>query len=196
MARDRSAGEAVAVESPYSLEALLVLASSAHGPEGHFDLPTTGVPSGRDHDHLVDKDSARAWLGVRREFIVPVGAPDAGTLVTLRAIREAVQLLARKRRVGYERRTARLLRMTAYRLTHDRRLAALAEGWAGFAAGLLVPLTQLDSVRARLRFCANPRCRWLFLDGSDSHTRRWCDAAACGNRVKVRRHRARKRLAR
>jgi len=196
MAPERGAGAAVAFESPYTIEALLVVASSAHGPEGHFDLPSTGAPSGPDHDHFADAAAARAWLGVRREFVVPTGAPDESELAVLRGIREAVHLLARNRRVAYEHRASRLLRDAAYRLTPDRRLGAVADGWLGFATGLLVPLAQLDVLRARLGFCANPRCRWLFLDESDSHTRRWCDATACGNRAKVRRHRARERLAR
>jgi hypothetical protein len=32
-------------------------------------------------------------------------------------------------------------------------------------------------------------CRLVFLDGSKSGTRRWCDDAGCGNRFRVRRHR-------
>lgn len=46
---------------------------------------------------------------------------------------------------------------------------------------------------SRLRTCANPRCRWLFLDTSKSGTRRWCSMAVCGNRHKVRRFRRRRR---
>lgn len=41
---------------------------------------------------------------------------------------------------------------------------------------------------ARLRQCANPECRWLFLDDSKSGTRRWCAMSACGNRAKAHRH--------
>jgi predicted RNA-binding Zn ribbon-like protein len=33
-------------------------------------------------------------------------------------------------------------------------------------------------------------CRWLFLDTSRNHTRRWCSMNACGGTVKMRRHRA------
>ena len=38
-------------------------------------------------------------------------------------------------------------------------------------------------------------CGRLFLDGSRNHSRRWCDMQACGNRVKVRRYRARTAIA-
>ncbi len=42
--------------------------------------------------------------------------------------------------------------------------------------------------RDRVRICANPVCRWLFLDDSKSGTRRWCSMSACGNRAKAHRH--------
>jgi len=46
----------------------------------------------------------------------------------------------------------------------------------------------------RLRQCSNPECRWLFLDTSKNHTRRWCDMKICGNRMKARRFKAQHRL--
>lgn len=44
-----------------------------------------------------------------------------------------------------------------------------------------------------LRACGNPECRWLFLDASKNHTRRWCDMKICGNRMKARRFKAQHR---
>jgi predicted RNA-binding Zn ribbon-like protein len=41
-----------------------------------------------------------------------------------------------------------------------------------------------------LRACDSPECRWLFLDTSKNHTRRWCDMKVCGNRMKARRFKA------
>lgn len=56
------------------------------------------------------------------------------------------------------------------------------------AAGLL---TSADLHHVRECDCAD--CRWLFLDRSKNHSRRWCDMKVCGNRVKAqksyRRHR-------
>jgi predicted RNA-binding Zn ribbon-like protein len=43
----------------------------------------------------------------------------------------------------------------------------------------------------RLRACGAETCRWLFLDTSKNHTRRWCNMKVCGNRVKARRFQAR-----
>jgi predicted RNA-binding Zn ribbon-like protein len=45
----------------------------------------------------------------------------------------------------------------------------------------------------RVRPCAAQSCRWLFLDTSKSHARRWCDMKVCGNRMKARRFQARRR---
>ena len=45
----------------------------------------------------------------------------------------------------------------------------------------------------RLRECGNAECRWLFLDTSKNHTRRWCDMKICGNRMKARRFKAQRR---
>jgi predicted RNA-binding Zn ribbon-like protein len=41
-----------------------------------------------------------------------------------------------------------------------------------------------------IRACADPECRWLFLDTSKNHSRRWCDMKICGNRMKARRFKA------
>ncbi|MCR4471436.1 CGNR zinc finger domain-containing protein [Burkholderia sp. SCN-KJ] len=40
----------------------------------------------------------------------------------------------------------------------------------------------------RLRMCAGPNCAWLFIDGSKTGRRKWCDMATCGNVAKARRH--------
>jgi predicted RNA-binding Zn ribbon-like protein len=44
---------------------------------------------------------------------------------------------------------------------------------------------------ARVKTCAVDTCRWLFLDTSKNHTRRWCNMKVCGNRMKARRFQAR-----
>lgn len=49
----------------------------------------------------------------------------------------------------------------------------------------------LSDQMARVRTCAVHTCRWLFLDTSKNHSRRWCNMKVCGNRVKARRFQAR-----
>jgi len=44
-----------------------------------------------------------------------------------------------------------------------------------------------------LKECGNQECRWLFVDTSKNHTRRWCDMKICGNRMKARRFKAQHR---
>lgn len=45
---------------------------------------------------------------------------------------------------------------------------------------------------SRVRACNAETCRWLFLDTSKNHTRRWCNMKVCGNRMKARRFHARR----
>ena len=61
----------------------------------------------------------------------------------------------------------------------DRMLWTIARS----AADLLTS-EGLDDVRV----CAADDCRWLFLDTSKNHSRRWCDMKSCRNRAKARKH--------
>jgi len=76
----------------------------------------------------------------------------------------------------------------------------LVWNWSGLEQQAELPLWKLaqsasdllvsDDAR-RVKDCGDPTCRWLFLDLSKNHTRRWCDMKTCGNRMKARRHQAR-----
>lgn len=50
----------------------------------------------------------------------------------------------------------------------------------------------LSGAMQRVRACGADTCRWLFLDTSKNHTRRWCNMKVCGNRMKARRFQARR----
>jgi predicted RNA-binding Zn ribbon-like protein len=65
----------------------------------------------------------------------------------------------------------------------DRIAAHLAMGLAG-----LVVAGQSD----RLRSCASPTCRDVFIDLSRNRSRRYCDSRTCGNRLHVAAYRARR----
>jgi predicted RNA-binding Zn ribbon-like protein len=43
---------------------------------------------------------------------------------------------------------------------------------------------------AHVHACQRDACRWLFLDSSKNHSRRWCDMKVCGNRAKAQRFHA------
>ena len=173
-------------------DALIVVASSAHGPEGHFGLPRSGVRSRDGHDHLSDAVAAREFLGARHEFAAPAGAPPALELRRLRLVRDAVRAFARGDARSYARRRDLLLRSARYRLSTDGTLASVNHGWTEFCDLLVPPLVALGTDRPRLRACGNRLCGWLFVDRSANGRRRWCDPKACGNRMKVRRYRARR----
>ncbi|MFC4101695.1 CGNR zinc finger domain-containing protein [Paenibacillus xanthanilyticus] len=59
--------------------------------------------------------------------------------------------------------------------------AAFADSFARFA-------TEGDP--ARIKYCDNPNCLWVFLDETRNRTKRYCDDKLCGNLMKVRRFRA------
>ena len=61
---------------------------------------------------------------------------------------------------------------------HDRIRVALALA--------VLDATRLD--RSRVRRCGRQGCVLLFFDTSKNSTRRWCDMAVCGNRVKAAAH--------
>jgi predicted RNA-binding Zn ribbon-like protein len=63
---------------------------------------------------------------------------------------------------------------------------ALRELAGSFAAMLLL------ASPTRLKLCENEQCGTAFWDTTRSRTRRWCTGAGCGNRIRARRHRARR----
>jgi predicted RNA-binding Zn ribbon-like protein len=76
----------------------------------------------------------------------------------------------------------------------------LVWSWSGYEQQAELPLWKLAQSASDLlvsedakqvKGCGDPSCRWLFLDLSKNHTRRWCDMKTCGNRMKARRHQAR-----
>jgi predicted RNA-binding Zn ribbon-like protein len=52
-----------------------------------------------------------------------------------------------------------------------------------------------DGTWTRLKACPGPHCGWVFYDGSRNRSRQWCSMQICGNRVKGREFRARRRTA-
>jgi predicted RNA-binding Zn ribbon-like protein len=61
---------------------------------------------------------------------------------------------------------------------------------------LVVEAAQRDGTWAHLKACANDDCLWAFYDRSRNHGGTWCDMASCGNKLKNRDFRARKRVPR
>jgi predicted RNA-binding Zn ribbon-like protein len=80
---------------------------------------------------------------------------------------------------------------TAYEWAFDEKADDLGRPWWPVAVSAVELLSSPEL--ARVRECEGRGCGWLFLDESRSHTRRWCSAASCGNRERVRRYYARTR---
>lgn len=66
------------------------------------------------------------------------------------------------------------------------------EGLMGEIVASLAPMLARGEP-SRVKICENPDCGWVIYDESRNQTRRWCSAADCGNLIKVRRHRSRRR---
>jgi predicted RNA-binding Zn ribbon-like protein len=98
-------------------------------------------------------------------------------------------------------RQLRVLEQQFHAAAQHRRLLAgeshLEWSWSGVERQAKIPLWMLAQAASDLlvssnaeliKDCGDPTCRWLFLDLSKNHTRRWCDMKTCGNRMKARRH--------
>ena len=183
-----------ALPAPASTDALLVVANTRHGPGGHHFA--RALTDGPDHDHLVDPADARAYL-VDHGIDVPEGLPPATSLARMAVLRELVRREADDRAPGAPPSTrpsdaeiAEALGDVAFRLEPGGPVP-LRGGWTGFVDGLLPALIEVRRDDTRLRVCGNPRCRFAFIDRSRNRSRIWCESAACGNRIRVGRHRRR-----
>jgi hypothetical protein len=175
----------VALTVRRSVADLLWVANTRHGPGGHWFARVT-LDTG-DHDHLTSASDAVRYLA-DHHVDVPPGEPGARDLAALVEIREMARGLGDSS-AGWNPAARRILERTRFRVDPDGSLAAVGDGWSAFTRDLALPLLELVRLRDRLRICGNPVCRLVFLDGSKSATRRWCDDAGCGNRHRVNRHR-------
>jgi predicted RNA-binding Zn ribbon-like protein len=147
-------------------------------------LNSTPIIDGAPADDLADPARARAWLA---------SAGGTGTEAELRHLLQARQALQAVVR-GDEPPAvlAPLLAGASFlpalrggqvtwtlSVSPDRRLAVRA---------VLAWDTLGKSSPGRLRPCANGECRLFLIDRSKAGTARWCSMAACGNRMKARRH--------
>jgi len=57
----------------------------------------------------------------------------------------------------------------------------------------IVAAAMAEGTWSRLKACRSEACRWAFYDHARNHSRTWCDMAVCGNRVKARTYRKRRR---
>ncbi len=197
-----------------SLEAMTLPSWAAHVDFKAAPMPLLRVQAFVDtldldlrRDILADPEEARAWLadaGLRES-----GPDFRADLRLAREARESIRAL-----IGHDADSEPLtpdglepletvLREARPRLdvtTEGRVLLAtgtppvtLADGILGLL--LIVRDAQADGSWDRLKLCSNPDCQWAFYDRSHSRRGAWCDMASCGNRLKNRNLRARRRPA-
>jgi predicted RNA-binding Zn ribbon-like protein len=172
-------------------DAALGLANSLHGPGAHYRRRARdGEPH---HDHLDTPDRAVEFL-TTHALPDPGSPPTEAQLARLRSIRAAIRDLhddpvldADAWRVAMDQ----ALDGVDFRLQADGSIRSAGTGWDAIIDDLLPAALALAEERDQLRRCGNPRCRWLFVDRSRRQNRIWCEAAVCGNRMRVSRHRRR-----
>jgi predicted RNA-binding Zn ribbon-like protein len=176
-----------------TIDHVLAVANSAHGPGGHI-----GVRAGFDdpvHDHLAEPSEASTYL---QRLSGGIADPLPGAVLDrLRSVRRVVTGLLEgtppPARTAALSELGKILSDARYRVEVDGTVSAARVGWIGFADDLLLASLAIVESGRELRRCANDLCRFLFIDTSRSGSRRWCDMSVCGNRAKGRRARARKR---
>jgi predicted RNA-binding Zn ribbon-like protein len=182
-------------------EALMTVASGLHGPdavsptEHSHHLADGKLDRMRDpKDAALFLNSVGSWWRAHSDSIrwtMPSGPIPSDALGRMRQMRDAVQALADRDRAGYRRRLKALAGHYTYRL--DAQAGSMRptdRGWDAFIAGLLPALADLGEHADRLRRCANEECRWMILDTTRNGSRTWCHSTLCGNKMRVRRFRA------
>ena len=177
---------------------------------GHCEpAPVRTLERARRLINTVNHLHAREYLPDAATFqrvCLELGFPDPGA----RRRRDAAPGAGRSRGAARARRDAQ--RRAADRRprpcwpTRPRR-SGLQVSFAGDAAPIVVAADGADRVLGtmlaaiadsmhdghwqRMKACRNERCRWVFYDHSRNRTGTWCSMRICGNRNKVRAHRAR-----
>ncbi|GAA1844530.1 CGNR zinc finger domain-containing protein [Agromyces salentinus] len=173
-----------------------------------LDFATTGAlgdqgttDGGPQHERLHAPDDLTEWL--RERFPVQMGAARSRDLFDAVALRDAIARMARSAAVGEVLRGTDIDVVNLYAATPDipptlgggtrqagRSVHTVSQALATIARDA-VDVFSPDN-EGRLRECDGTDCRMVYLDTSRAATRRWCSMQRCGNRAKVRAHRARK----
>jgi predicted RNA-binding Zn ribbon-like protein len=154
-------------------------------------LNSTPIVDGVQQDALERAGEGRAWLRERG------GTGTTAEWQTVRDARDELQKVVRGQRKP--RSLAPFLQKVSYRPSvADDGVDWQLDASAGQVAAVRAVLTwdTLHRTRpGRLRACANPECALFLIDHSKPNKARWCSMAACGNRMKARRHYERSRRA-
>ena len=159
----------------------------------NYDLPNPAPEPLRRVQLLVnsiDREHDREWLP---EWLEEHGLAP-GDFDRAREFREALRALLHVNNVGGEAPEA-LARLNA--AARDVRIELRAGGVVLAGADPLGEVTavaltaMIDGTWKRLKVCRN--CEWAFYDTSKNRSGSWCSMQLCGNRLKTRAYRRRRR---
>ncbi|HEY0260569.1 MAG TPA: CGNR zinc finger domain-containing protein [Lacisediminihabitans sp.] len=160
---------------------------------------TGGMGDDPDGELFATPDDLRAWLAARFDR-VDASASDRD-LVDARSLRAAIAAVARTLSSGLLPAADDVDTINLFAATPDIPPSlsggARRAGRSSVRVGQTLSEIARDAVRlfgedaGRLRTCAADDCGLVFYDESRSNNRRWCSMQRCGNRSKVRAHRAR-----
>jgi predicted RNA-binding Zn ribbon-like protein len=163
-----------------------------------LDFAHTGGFGG-EPEIVGDPAELTAWIAERFPEVQAEAAD--GDLVDARALRDSIAGIATAISRGGMPTAAAVDVINLFAATPDippalaggsrqagRSRARIGQAFAAIAR-TAVALFAADA--ERIRGCAAEDCRLVFYDESRSNNRRWCSMQRCGNRAKVRAHRAR-----
>lgn len=163
----------------------------------------------RDMDYSIEDlptpEALAAWLR-KASLLEDSAEASAADFEKAVSIREALRSLLWAHNGGEtEQRTLQNLNQLADSCPHSVRFDATGEARVAVRAAAVeealgglfgaVLYAQAAGTWERLKACANPRCRWIFYDGSKNRVGRWCRMSMCGNRAKSKAHRERRKNA-
>lgn len=153
-------------------------------------------------DALATPGSLAAWLTERgllaREY-TPLTAADREVATSLREALRSLMLannggpLATSAAAQLDATARRGELRVSFADDVSVSLTPAVVGLPAALAQLVVPVAEAlrDGSWARVKACRASDCHWAFYDHSRNRSGVWCDMAVCGNRTKVRAHRAR-----
>jgi len=154
-------------------------------------------------DELGDAEALRRWL-VGRRLLEPGTRVASVTVRRTAVVREALRSLLRANAGEWLDPDAvatleAALRWGGLAVVFDERgriAVEPARPGVGGAVGRLLAIvagSMAEGSWDRLKACSAADCGWAFYDRTRNRSGRWCSMAVCGNRAKVRAHRARLR---
>jgi predicted RNA-binding Zn ribbon-like protein len=155
-------------------------------------------------DRLADPADAAPWL-VDHQLLAAGTALGGDDLAVVVGVREALRAMVIRNTDGCAPDVAALAPLRQIAAAGAARAELADDGTVHLSpAGdsvrarlltvlLVVKDAQLDGTWEHLKACANDDCQWAFYDRSRNHGGTWCDMATCGNKLKNRDFRARRR---